>query len=234
MRKTVIALVLVLLGMGAQAQIVSSRSSFETIERIEKEHFPIKTKWYVRLGLNMMKTNWRHTQFYCDYNGVEGNKTKPGFNLGFGFNAHFCPSQPSDFYWGAELGLTQVGGGYDRVQTYNNSYGFNYPSFSYNLLSAYIGPTIGWEKNLSSNIQLDLHFSPEALFCFGNKSVPHTTSTGSGRDNLRKETANLALRGGVGVWINRFNIDLSYRGTIKINDQYNAYSNIMLSVGFRL
>ncbi len=238
MKKLVIIALLSVFCISMQAQVINSVSNYRHEERVKKERVPLKFEWYGKVGLNMMSTRW-NGQFWGDSESIDDNETKIGANLDFGFLSHFRPSHPSNFYWGAELSLTQVGGGFKSAERgYSNPDIFD--SYSYTGLGICVGPSLGWKKYLGSFIQLDLHFSPELLLVLTQPKELnykwYSSSLEEWRyytDSFDRSVFNFALKGGVGVWVNRFNIDLSYRGTISVDNVDNDYSNIILSVGYR-
>ncbi len=246
MKKLVAALLLALMCVGAQAQIVTSRSSYQTIEREQKVRTPLKLEWYAKLGLNLMQANPNNPYYISGpHDNVSGNKMRVGFNLGFGMLSHFRPSNPSDFYWGAELGVTQEGGGWDAYQATDEgsiwTSIYDYPEVSFTKFAAYLGPIIGWKKPIFGDIQLDIHISPQIAVPFGEDiEVPCTRTEiwGTGDIDTYNEyeyvylgLPQMAIQGGVGVWINKFIVDFSYRHCVITSDQLKP-SNIMLSVGY--
>lgn len=214
----------------APAQIVTTTSS-QTITIHEQKPPRIKPKfeWYVKAGLNLMNTHFRF-----DYNdpSVEGSKTLAGFNAGFGTISHFRPSNPSDFYWGFELGISQVGGGFEQVSVVSHSYSTS--DYSKSMLSFYVGPTLGWKKALTNSVKLDLHFNPEfvAIPSAGEDEIEFFTDNSSFQQYIDASVINMGFRGGVGVWFNKFNVDLSYRYITDFDSYDNEYKNIILSVGY--
>lgn len=246
MKKIVAILLLALMVVGVQAQIVTSRSSFQTVERVEK--VPLKLEWYAKLGLNLMQANPHCPYGYSHLeNNATGNKTRVGFNLGIGMLSHFRPSKPSNFYWGAELGITQIGGGWDANKLTDEEYFFTrtseYPEVDFTKFAGYFGPVIGWKKPLFGDIQLDIHISPQILMSFESdieKDYSTTNIYSNGDVNTYEQFwyidlpfPGMAIQGGIGVWFNKFIIDLSYRRLIPIcGGESVCPSNIMLSVGY--
>lgn len=251
MKKIVAILLLALMVVGVQAQIVTSRSSFQTVERVEK--VPLKLEWYAKLGLNLMQANPHcpYGHFYGEIingeNNATGNKTRVGFNLGIGMLSHFRPSKPSNFYWGAELGITQIGGEWDAnkltVETYSFTETMEYPEVGFTKFAGYFGPVIGWKKPLFGDIQLDIHISPQILMSFESDIEKDYSPTYIFSDGVVKNYEEvwyidlpfpgMAIQGGIGVWFNKFIIDLSYRRLIPIcGGEAACPSNIMLSVGY--
>lgn len=267
MKKIIITALVAVMGFGAQAQLVSTTSAFEEVFKEKKVRVKPKMEWYVKGGLNLMSTNWGEQPwgiFSPDILTISGGgKILAGFNVGGGLISYFRPSRPSDFYWGFEAGVSQVGGGFDSISTYHyysggwydggtgtSEYSGYADGGSFRFFSVYLGPSIGWKKSLSNMVSLDLHFSPEFLAAFGDgREIRHTENykhtygdnhnqvfstrvgTSSTSTYVHKDLCHLAMRGGIGVWFNKFNVDLSYRGTVKISD-YVSFNNIILSVGY--
>lgn len=240
MKKILTALLAIVLAVGANAQIVSTTSSFETIIKEKKVRVKPKLEWYAKVGLNLMSTNWGidaldvDDTYYWEQNVVGGGKMKAGFNIGGGFISQFRPSNPSEFYWGAEIGLSQVGGGFDSVLAIRGGGNALFQSGSARLFSVYCGPSLGWMRPLSGNMKLDVHFNPELMFIFGSGSNIYGVEDGK-YDRLGQiahSGVGFALRGGIGVWYKKFNIDLSYRGVVKFSEDENGFNNFILSVGY--
>lgn len=242
MKKIVTSLLAIVLCIGAHAQIVSTTSSFETVIKEKKVRIKPKLEWYAKVGLNLMSVNWGYQPLedYLYYqNVVGGGKIKAGFNIGGGFISHFRPLNPSDFYWGAEIGLSQVGGGLDSVSAINGYGGYvMFQSGSARFFSMYCGPGFGWMRSLSGNMKLDVHFNPELMLIFGSgptiNGVVDYGVNGSYdiSSHISHPDAGFALRGGIGVWYKKINVDLSYRGVGKPNGDDNCFNNFILSVGY--
>lgn len=219
-----------------QAQVVSTRSAYEKVTKVKKERVPLKFEFYGKVGLNIMTSDWNGLEYNPD-----GLNSKPtvGFDLSFGFLSHFHPSRPSNFYWGAEISLTQVGGafeGFSYIHFYwSHGKEFIFPSTKFSNFGFSITPTIGWKKALSKGVSLDLHLNPGCLFLFKEGEVEYTISSGGTDYCTVDEIPNFNLKAGVGVWIKRFNIDFSYRIAKNMELVYyrNFYSNFILSVGYR-
>lgn len=253
MKKILTALLAIVLAVGANAQIVSTTSSFETIIKEKKVRIKPKLEWYAKVGLNLMSTNWGDCPFIDLYNSASitgGNKVKAGFNVGGGFISHFRPANPSDFYWGAEVGVSQVGGGYDSLVSSGYLSNYSSQNGSMTRMSLYIGPGVGWMRSLTDKVKLDVHFNPELFLILGDNSTVHGVQefySWSYKDSSyylaqqynnytreidHNEIAHFALRGGIGVWYKKFNIDLSYRGVVKFSEDENGFNNFILSVGY--
>jgi hypothetical protein len=257
MKKIIVTALIAVMGIGAQAQLVSTTSAFEEVFKEKKVRVKPRMEWYVKAGINLMSINWDEDPLGSFYRNVTisgGGKMLAGFNVGGGLISYFRPSRPSDFYWGFEVGVSQVGGGFDSMTGLDYGYNSRYEKYangsSARFFSVYVGPSIGWKKALTSNISLDLHFNPEFLIALGDgpdilynthyeysyydyyddKTISYSDTYNS-TTYVYKDLCHLAMRGGIGVWFNKFNVDLSYRGTVKISD-YVSFNNIILSVGY--
>ena len=92
MKKVLSMIAALLLCVGTQAQIVSSRSA---IVKTEKQ--ASSTQWFLRAGLNIMN-------FSGD--GAEGADSNIGYNATFGYQK---PLGSTGGYWGMEFGLGSRG-----------------------------------------------------------------------------------------------------------------------------
>ena len=92
MKKVLSMVAALLLCVGTQAQIVSSRSA---IVKTEKQ--ASSTQWFLRAGLNIMN-------FSGD--GAEGADSNIGYNATFGYQK---PLGSTGGYWGMEFGLGSRG-----------------------------------------------------------------------------------------------------------------------------
>ena len=104
MKKVLSIVAALLLCVGTQAQIVSSRSS---IVRTEKE--PSSTLWFLRAGLNVMNVSG---------DGAEGLDSNIGYNATVGYQK---PLGSSGGYWGMEFGLGSRGFKEDALPIISNT-----------------------------------------------------------------------------------------------------------------
>ncbi len=91
MKKVLSIVAALLLCVGTQAQIVSSRSAIVKTEKSQQ------TQWFLRAGLNIMN-------FSGD--GAEGADSNIGYNATFGYQK---PLGSTGGYWGMEFGLGSRG-----------------------------------------------------------------------------------------------------------------------------
>lgn len=233
MKRLALILISVLTVVGMHSQVVSTRSAYEVVTKEKKQRTPIKLDFYAKAGINIMSTDWEGLpEWRTDLSQLE-KKSTVGFNLAFGLMSHFRPTRPSDFYWGAEIGLSQVGGGYNELRS-NTEY---YPAEKYSDLGAYITPVIGWMKPLSKTVSLDLHFNPGVFFKFKEKEISyfHNIDYNNGHEDWEyvDRYFNLMFKVGAGLWINKFNVDFSYMPVVSIDTYYNSFTNLILSVGYK-
>lgn len=227
----------------ANADTYVTISSRKTIDNQQKVRIPLKFEFYGKVGLNIMSADWNSFNFYYYDNENVSGKSKLGLDLTFGFMSHFRPSNPSNFYWGAELSLTQVGGGFDEYSyTANGDGHYTYPSCSFADWGVSIAPSIGWKKEIADDICLDLHFNP-GIFCkFNKKRIEYTSEyyyndtphIYDNQHNIDGSYFRASFKGGIGVWYKRMNIDLSYKYLTDFESNYHIdYSNFTLSLGYR-
>ena len=130
MKKVLSIVAALLLCVGTQAQIVSSRSS---IVRTEKQQS--NKQWFLRGGLNVMK--------------MTGDDDESGSKLGYNFIYGFQkPMGSIGTYWGMEFGLGSRGWGYSEDD-------YEISQIAHNVQ---ISPfTFGYKYNITNNIALDAH-----------------------------------------------------------------------------
>ena len=181
MKKTLLTVIVLLLGICAQAQIVSSHSKVKYKEKKER-----KTEWILRGGLNVSNISGESKSIEID--DFEPYAA-PGYNISFGLNH---PLGQKGLYFGAEIGLFSAG--------YCNDYS---DGISDNFLE--LSPYLGWKFKLTDKIKLDAHLG---MF--------YGVSIAAGEDELNHGYSyvgdyDAGISYGVGVWFNKFNIDLSYK-----------------------
>lgn len=249
MKRFALILLSVLTIIGLQAQVVSTRSAFEKVEVVKKEkkpRVPIKMEFYAKAGVSLMSTNWKPVKDVCSYNLDIDSKSKVGYDLSFGFMSHFRPSKPSNFYWGAELSIFQVGGELNETTGSTGSPTDYYyakcifPSYKYSEVGASLTPSIGWEKAIAKEISLDLHFNPGIFINFKEHYVDYIWEEYiDGEFDYQQDYDVLVgareyglFKVGAGVWIKRVNIDLSYKKLIPLGGG-NEYDYIVISLGYK-
>ncbi len=239
MKRITLYLIFGLLATYAHADLVSTVVNSIIVEEQRKESVPLKFEFYGKVGANIMSADWNKYNFRGKPQSDLTGKSKFGVDFTLGFMSRFRPSNPSNFYWGAELSLTQVGGGYDeftlerwRLETY--------PACSFADWGVVLSPAIGWKKGVTDKISIDMHFNPGIFYKFNLREVDFTWSSTSNNvtesyqltNNIDDSRIRVSLKGGVGVWFNKVNIDFSYRYLTLFEDYYVNYSNFIISLGY--
>lgn len=216
MKKVSLLFAALLLCFGAQAQIVSSSSRSITTTVTPKA--PSTTTHYMRLGLNFMN-------YVGD--GAEGLDGKLGYDVTFGFQK---PLGTSGLYWGMEYGLGSRGAS-------DSEDGIDYSIMCHNI--HYSPFTLGFKYNISGKWSVDPHIGvflsadytgKEKLEISGydDEDGDWDSSMSDWEDYNR---VDVGMRFGVGVWYDRFNLDLTYqRGFLESFDKTQS-SNLMLRLG---
>jgi hypothetical protein len=174
--------------LGAQAQIVSSRSV--TIKKTETT-----TTNYIRLGVGFMNVH--------DSEEGESADSKVGYNFTWGFQK---PITDFNLYYDFDLGLGSRGYKLDDDGSF----------IAHNIQVAPVN--IGWKPTLTDNLKFDVHIGAYASFDYAGKlkSDDYSIKLGDFIDLLDEEDISykrfdVGLNVGVGVWYDRFNLDLSYQ-----------------------
>ena len=174
-----------LLCVGTQAQIVSSRSA---IVKTEKQ--ASSTQWFLRAGLNIMN-------FSGD--GAEGADSNIGYNATFGYQK---PLGSTGGYWGMEFGLGSRG--FKVEDTKCMAHNIQYSPF-----------TFGWKFAVADNVHIDPHVGVFASYDYTSKMKAdgESISWGDYADYMEVDYNHFdaGMNIGVGVWYDRFNLDLIYQ-----------------------
>ena len=139
MKKVLSMIAALLLCVGTQAQIVSSRSA---IVKTEKQ--ASSTQWFLRAGLNIMN-------FSGD--GAEGADSNIGYNATFGYQK---PLGSTGGYWGMEFGLGSRG--FKVEDTKCMAHNIQYSPF-----------TFGWKFAVADNVHIDPHVGVFASYDYTSK-----------------------------------------------------------------
>lgn len=139
MKKVLSMVAALLLCVGTQAQIVSSRSA---IVKTEKQ--ASSTQWFLRAGLNIMN-------FSGD--GAEGADSNIGYNATFGYQK---PLGSTGGYWGMEFGLGSRG--FKVEDTKCMAHNIQYSPF-----------TFGWKFAVADNVHIDPHVGVFASYDYTSK-----------------------------------------------------------------
>ena len=208
MKKVLSMVAALLLCVGTQAQIVSSRS---TIVKTEKQ--ASSTQWFLRAGLNIMN-------FSGD--GAEGADSNIGYNATFGYQK---PLGSTGGYWGMEFGLGSRGFKVDDTKCM--AHNIQYSPF-----------TFGWKFAVADNVRIDPHVGVFASYDYTSKMKEdgESISWGDYADYMEVDYNHFdaGMNIGVGVWYDRFNLDLTYqRGFIDVFTDADGIktSNFMIRLG---
>lgn len=215
MRRVFLILSLAFVSVGAFAQNVYSHSESNRSEKKKVDNI------YFKIGPSFMTYRWSEG---------EQSLRKAGYELIVGFQKKFGTK---GLYWGAEGGFSSSGFRHARVDEYEQS------EMRHSIL---ISPAIvGYKQNLTERISFDAHLELYASVDYAGKTKYEEeeqeeveTKMGDWKDFSRFD---MGLRMGLGLWYDRYNLDLTWqRGFIsRWDDKYydcSMYtSNIMLRLG---
>lgn len=209
MKKLLSIAAVLLICMGSQAQIVSSRSS---LVRTEKQ--PSKTQWFVRAGMNIMDMTGDDVTEYV--------KSNIGYNAVFGFARSMGTAGA---YWGMDFGLTSRGFKieYDGESAKGIAHAVQVSPF-----------TFGWRINVADQIAIDPHIGA-FVSCDYTSKLSEDNGDKYDWDEAFEDydCFDAGLNVGLSIWYNRFNIDFSYQsGFIEVfpGDDVKS-SNFMIRLG---
>lgn len=210
MKKVSLFFAALLFCAGIQAQIVTSSSRRITTTT----RTPSTTTHYMRLGLNFM---------HYTGDGAEGLDGKLGYDFTLGFQK---PIGTSGLYWGMEYGLGSRGASYSEDDYYEESIMCHNIHFSpFNM---------GFKYNVSGKWSVDPHLGAYVSADYIGKAKWEEEGRKGDSSMSDWEDYNridVGLRVGIGVWYDRFNLDLTYqRGFLESFDETNS-SNLMLRLG---
>jgi hypothetical protein len=260
MKKLIVLAAIALIGTGfADARVIRSRT---TGTRTPVASTP--TEWIIRTGLSINNAAGPAVGFlkYDDSDDEETDSYSVGPRCGWDLSVAFNkPLGTSGAYWGMELGLGS------RGASAKSEYGWTYTDYDgdkteyfenskqhISTWNAKFSPfTIGYKYPIKENIKLDAHIGAFVSYDFsGSASVKWECTDPDDNEtedyamddyDIELQRLDAGLQIGVGVWINKFNIDLTYqRGFINAStseyledDDYDCQhvysSNLMLRVG---
>jgi hypothetical protein len=210
MKKIIMLALACVMMLGAQAQIVSSRSV-----AVKTEKKASTTTNYLRLGVGFMNVTG-------DY--IKETSSKTGYNFVYGFQK---PITDFDLYWDMNFGLGSRGYKYSEYD-YDESF------IAHNIQLSPVN--IGWKPSITSNIKIDVHAGAYVSFDYAGKGKWEYSDGESGSQSLSDLNDELKEDGdsykrfdvginiGVGVWYDRFNLDLTYQtGFIDAIDCAHGY-----------
>lgn len=224
MKKILFLAAFALVGMSANAQLVTTTS-----RSIKVEKTPSNTIWLIRGGLTFAGVSG---------SDLTGSKSRTGFNVGVEFQKPISDG----FYWGAGLGLKSKG------------CKSNDDDSKVSLTALEIPINVGYKVDLAQDFKLDIHAGGFAnLDLFGNAEYTDYTynpySGSYGGYSIKTYDISLGdfddafggysrfgggLAAGVGLWYQQFNINLNFQwGLFEQFDKLNVKeSNVMLSLGY--
>lgn len=218
MKKLLSIVAVLLVCMGAQAQIVSSRSSIVRVEKAEKQ--PSRTQWFMRVGMNFMNMTGE---------GAEDLKSKMGYDVKFGF-AKTMGSAGA--YWGMDFGLTSRGFKYEDDYYDEDE--------KYTAHAVQISPfTFGWKINVIDKLSIDPHVGA-FLSCDYASIVKSDDLDNYDWSDFADDAEcdynrfDAGINVGVGVWYSRFNLDFSYQhGFVNVFTDMDGFKsgNFMINLG---
>lgn len=198
-----------ILMLGAQAQIVSSRSV--TIKKAEKT-----TTNYLRVGVGFMNVH--------DSEAGESADSKIGYNVTWGIQK---PLTDFDLYYDFDLGLGSRGYKYDSDDSF----------IAHNIQVAPIN--IGWKPTLTGDLKFDIHLGVYASCDYAGRYKTYNDNSFSlgdfidilDEEDITYKRFDVGLNAGLGLWYDRFNLDLTYQaGCIEMVPGVKSH-NILLRLG---
>ncbi len=216
MKKYLLMVVALTIGVVAQAQIVTSKSS---IVRKEK-----KTTWYFKPGFSVMTMGG---------DGAEDCGSKVGYNMDFGFQRTI---KQKGAYWGMELGLGSRGFSFDTEYTYKKTtYEESGSAIAHNVQFSPF--TFGWMVNLGCDgkLRLDPHIGMFAS-CDYTSKISIDDGDSYDWDDFCDNVYDVGMNLGVGIWYSRFNFDITWqRGFVDLDadnsDGAFKTNNVMFRIG---
>lgn len=146
---------------------------------------------------------------------VTGGDNIGNYNAALGFKRYFG-YVPKGGYWGAMLGSTLFG--YSDENYYEDNHWYETNS----TVSFYLGPQIGYSKPLTDSLTFDIH-----LLATYQLAV---------KDNYGELGHHILGQLGLGLWINRFLVELDYQPSFIDNDGSNndlKSHSVIFNIGYR-
>jgi len=201
-----------LLAIGSNAQIVSSRSSSTVVLTQPKEKSP--NIRYVRAGLNMANIVGKD---------VEEIGSRAAYDVAIGFQRFMI----DNLYWGMEFGLGSRGWKYEYggAETKLMAHNIRWTPFQ-----------IGYKYPITNDFKIEGHFGGFVSFDYWGKMVAEYGSKSSDEsiwDNDDYHYVDGGIQLGVGLWYKIANLDFTWqRGFAKWEKGLRGYSsNLMLRLG---
>ncbi len=215
MKKIFMLMAAIALSVGAQAQIVSSRSSSTVRVGETKVVAPTENISYVRFGLDMSKPVG---------GDVEGDfmKAKPCYDFVYGFNNGIR----GGLYWGMEWGLGSRG--------YKIKHS-DFKLFAHNL--RWTPFQVGYKYAITKDFKIDAHLGGFAAFDYAGKFSDGDESLSIWDDEVEDYNHfDAGIQLGFGIWYQNFNLDFMWqRGFAKWDkesDEFNQGLMLRLGIAF--
>lgn len=194
----------------AQSAIVSSRST-----SIQVTETPSNTQWILRAGANFAGVSG---------DGAEDTGKKIGYDLALSFQK---PLSDFGMFWGMELGLGTRGYSYDEYETEASLLAHNVRFSPF---------TFGYAYSINETVKIDAHLGAWVSYdLFGKAKYEDDWDDYDENISDVEDYNNLdyGLTLGVGIWYDRFNLDLSWQRGLNevIKDCESNANNIMLRLG---
>ena len=208
MKKYIILLMVGILEFAnSSADIYTSVSKKIEIKKEKKENAPIKLHWYGKAGINVGVTDWN----LWNYHDIPLSSNTIGLDINAGFYSYFRPSNPSKFYWGADI---NIGLNHFHLNEAEASNGLYYCD-SQNFFVPYINiaPQLGWTNVLSNTTRLDIHLEPAGMY-INTKVWDYTYYYRDDNEYygcLHDEYLDGFSKIGIGIWHKNMIFDISYR-----------------------
>lgn len=215
MKRIVYLLLLMVASIPMEAQIVSSRTFGE------KKKKPVT--WYARAGVSinnlagpaksLFNKSWKEEKEDFEEHGDKlsgGACPLAGYDFLVGFRKEF---PVKNLYWGMEFGFGTRGGLYSFSEEYEHETRKSASSVkSYNV--KYIPFQIGYMLPIKDKFSLDAHLGWFASFDFAHKAQGYEFYK-EDMEDVTEDTEfyrfDTGLKLGVGVWYDRFNLDISWQ-----------------------
>lgn len=164
--------------------------------------------------------NFNKYKFGDDLSEIFDSNLKMGYDVTLGLQKAIKGGR---FYYGPELGVTSRG----FQLEYTGSYWGNVIEYGGLSHGVFVSPlNFGFQQRLSNKLTLDAHVGLPVTYYYCDDIEDDGMS-----DDYDGWDFNMKL--GVGVWIKRFNIDLSYRHGFLETWGEGQSNNVMLGLGYR-
>lgn len=194
----------------AQSAIVSSRST-----SISVTETPSNTQWILRAGANFAG--------FCG-DGADDLDRKFAYDVALSFQK---PLSDFGMFWGMELGLGTRGYSFSEDDYEENSLAHNIRFSPF---------TFGYAYAINESVKIDAHLGAWLSYdLFGEWTSEYDGDEESIKINDIDDYNNLdyGVTFGIGVWYDRFNLDLSWQRGLSevIKDSEMSTNNMMICLG---